>query len=217
MLNNDHNNYNIMQKTASPKHLYIKLDPIPYTEEFYGANHMPESARNSPRKTTVEKMVVLHELGLSHYESGATTPLAHRESALCIVDFMGKHEDFLKKTGYWKAYKNMQKKEKLDEIRSTSNLSKPSKPYMMDINVQRKVLFNEQKKKHDIVTSPITSHKVYLPTSTERINYLKKALNLEESPKTNHQILLTPPLRQNTLKTKYSSMRVLIQKHEIKH
>jgi hypothetical protein len=98
-----------------------------------------------------QKVKLLEEFGLAEVNREYPTNYTTKTQAISVVDFSGKKEAFLKRTGYWDAYKKLQHSEKFLQARIDGNLSKPDKPYIMDINLKRKVLFEKQrvgKKEH---------------------------------------------------------------------
>ncbi|OMJ78886.1 hypothetical protein SteCoe_21197 [Stentor coeruleus] len=98
-----------------------------------------------------EKIKLLEEFGLAEVNREYPTNYTTKTQTISVVDFSGKKDAFLKRTGYWDAYKKLQNSEKFLQARLDGNLSKPDKPYIMDINLKRKVLFEKQrvgKKEH---------------------------------------------------------------------
>ena len=110
----------------------------------------------------------------------------------------------------------MKNTERIEKIRSDTNLSKPNKPYIMDINTKRKVLFDEQKKRTEIGTpNTIKKNTLVLPSHLERIAYFNKITDFHESPKETLRNLPAFLLKNENLKHK-SNINLEIAKHALK-
>ncbi|OMJ68681.1 hypothetical protein SteCoe_33806 [Stentor coeruleus] len=92
-----------------------------------------------------QKVKLLEEIGLAEVNREYPTIYTTKTQTISVVDFSGKKEAFLKRTGYWNTYKKLQNSEKFLQARIDGNLSKPDKPYIMDINLKRKLLFEKQR------------------------------------------------------------------------
>lgn len=62
-------------------------------------------------------------------------------------------KEFIHRAGYDEALKHLKKRTEIDQIKSNNFMSKPDKPRIMDENIIRKTIFNNQKQ--DSLTTPI--------------------------------------------------------------
>ena len=198
-----------MDPSSFSKHTYRKPIPnldLPHlTEDLL--TRVPKgskSAVNSPKNSIAEKIKLLNDIGFANYGSESPPMISNTSPRICVADFLGGHEKFLKRAGFWEAYQKMQNKEKIARIRADSNISKPGNPHIMDINLERKIMFEQQKRNTDAVKLP--SENVLLPSYPDRIAHLNKLLNDDQKSTGSIGFRILPPTRNKTLKKKISSL-----------
>ncbi|OMJ78887.1 hypothetical protein SteCoe_21198 [Stentor coeruleus] len=134
-LKKSHNTNNSCQLTPS----------IPQTSEelLLPPIHLKTSSKSNPNLKT--KINLLEELFLGKKSHSPNLRQAIKTQAISIADFTGDKKVFFKKIGFWEAYKRLQNLEKDTKYHDEKSLSKPDKPYLMDLNTERKLAFSKQK------------------------------------------------------------------------
>ena len=166
-----------------------------------------KSAVNSPMSSTSDKMKLLNDIGFANYGSESPLLMSSNSPKICLADFMGGHEKFLRSAGYWEAYQKNQHKEEIDRIRAKSSMSKPGKPYMMDINLERRVLFEEQKRNSvALIPVKLPSDDMLLPSYPDRIAHVNKLLSDNQKSPGSIEIKILPPIKNRILKKKITSL-----------
>ena len=125
----------------------IKMNIDLFQSPNYIFSSEPVSQSSSPQKVQLKNAVILDELGFaSNLESH---PLAcsnferklTRRASICVSDFWTSQEKekFLKKKGFWEAYKKIQTDDKALVLVSTKSSRLPSLPHVMDFNAKRRI------------------------------------------------------------------------------
>ena len=117
------------------------------------SNHLLSlSPKVLPRSSLQAKMQRLNEMRLySIFESKEgilSTFNSIPKPNICISELWGSKENYLKKTGYLKAYKELQKQHDLDKLKALKSSKKVLVPYKADIKCKAQVFnqLNEQTK-----------------------------------------------------------------------
>lgn len=164
------------------------------------SNIPSKTTQNSPREDVSKKIKLLKEIGFSAFETGHLSV----SPRICLTDFTGGSEAFLRKAGYWEAFQKLESRNKIAKVHANNQLSKPGKPYLMDLNLERKLIFDQQRKSHANAIVKPKKKKLILPDYAERIEELNKILG--ENIAGNFKIHLASPLRKDSLKNKYHSL-----------
>ncbi|CAG9333487.1 unnamed protein product [Blepharisma stoltei] len=128
----------------------------PYSQLAFRDILNPSKKQKYKRQESLKKqMETLDKMGFrSHFDKHSSLIRGFGASEKkftmpnsCMTDLWGesKEEAFLKINGLWDAYIGIKKKHDIDIIKNDKSISKPNKPYIMDINAMRQSIFTEQK------------------------------------------------------------------------
>lgn len=134
-----------LNKSHNSNNHYPLTPPSPQVSEDFllPPIRLKTLSKSNPNLKT--KVNLLKELCLGRKSYSPNSKQTIKAQAISIADFTGDKKSFFKKIGFWEAYKKFQNLEKDTKYHSEKSLSKPDKPYLMDLNTERKLAFAKYK------------------------------------------------------------------------